>query len=124
MKNSIVVLGGIATIGLLLFAEQVLSLFSGMSPLESLKLVWTFLLHIAATSAIGFVAVSAVKLAKPFLRPSRRVRRARQAQVSAPRAASPRVGKDALIAYLAAQAARRSPRAKVEQTGGESIRFE
>lgn len=109
-KHVLIVLAFVAAIGGLVFADQVMSLFQGMTPLEMLQTLWTFVLHMAVTTALGYVVIGLPKIAQPWLRALRwkqkAVRRGRiQPKPAAPRA--PRMSKDVVLYWLANQLQRK-----------------
>lgn len=129
MKHILIVLAFIAAIGGLVFYDQVAAVFSGMTPLEILKVIWSFILHAAMTTVIGYgVMLGYREIVLPGLRVFRlsstqalrwkrkAVRRGRiQPKPSTPRA--PRMNKDAVLYWLANQLQRKEKPARANQAG-------
>ena len=119
--NKVVVLAFVLGIGAILFADEVIGIFAGMSALEALRTIWTFILHVAVTTVLGYVVVGGLEIVKPWVRMLKRSGRARNravrrgevaVKVTNPRA--PRMNKDAIIAWLAAQKVRKVKEQQVE----------
>jgi hypothetical protein len=95
----------VSGIGGMLFADQIAAVFRGLSPLESLRLIWTFVLHVTVTSVIGYAVVGASKVIQPWVRTMRKrrkaLRRAPRVVGTAPRA--PKVNKDQVLMWMASQ---------------------
>lgn len=90
MKNSLlIVLGIVAVIGAALFGDQVLALFAGMSPLEALRMIVTFILQAAVATIAATIALGLPTWMKPWIRMLRRKRRAARGRESV-RAVTPR----------------------------------
>lgn len=103
MKGSLlIVLGIVAVIGGALFGDQVMALFAGMSPLEMLRMIVTFVLHVAVATILSFVAFTAPELLKPWMRTLRRKRRAarRGEPVKATMPRAPKMNYAALASWL------------------------
>lgn len=115
MKHILIVLTFIGVIGGLVFYDQVLAVFDGMTPLESLRMIWSFVLHAVVTTILGYAGLLAYReIVLPGLRMLRQkrktTRRGRiQPKAAAPRA--PRVNKDSLLVWLASQLQRRESKA-------------
>lgn len=132
MKHLLIVLAFIAGIGALVFYDQVLALVQGMTPLESLRMIWTFVLHAAVTAIVGYgVMLVYREIVLPGLAALRRKRTAgRRGRVQpkpvTPRA--PRMNRDAVLYWLANQLQRKEKPAQANQAeaGNEppAIRFE
>lgn len=131
MKHILIVLTFIGVIGGLVFSDQVLALFQGMTPLESLRMVWSFVLHSAVTTILGYAGLLAYReIVLPGLRVLRQKRKtARRGRIqpkpAAPRA--PRMNKDAILYWLASQLPRRESKATTEAAPSPDeaqIRFE
>lgn len=76
MKFGLIVLTFIAAIGGLVFHDQVAGLFAGMTPLEALETIVTFVLHVAVTTIAAYVAYTLPEIAKPWVKTFRWKRRA------------------------------------------------
>lgn len=110
MKPILIVLTFIALIGGLVFHDQVLAIFAGMTPLAALKLITDYILHVAVVTVIGFVVFGLPEIVKPWLALLRRKRRSLRrghapahTQQAAQRA--PRTNKDAVLMWLAGRLA-------------------
>lgn len=76
MKGGLLIfLGIVMVIGAALFGDQVMALFAGMTPLEAMRMIVTFVLHVAVAKIISYAAFTAPELLKPWLRTFRRKRR-------------------------------------------------
>lgn len=79
MKNWILVLGFMALVGTGLFWEDVYAIFAGMTAMQALDVIVTFLLKVGALSVISFVVYNLPHAIKPWLRTFRwRQRQARR----------------------------------------------
>ena len=76
MKTYLVFLTTVLGVGAALFYKQVWSLFSGMSVLDAMNTIVTFLLHVATATIVGYVAMTLPKFVAPLLRAFRWKRRA------------------------------------------------
>ena len=107
MKPILIVLTFIALIGGLVFHDQVLAIFAGMTPLAALKLITDYVLHVAIVTIVGMMLFGLPEIIKPWLGMLRRKRRSlRRGQdtahtTAAPRA--PRTNKDAVLMWLASR---------------------
>lgn len=121
-KNVMIVLAFVLGIGAILFADEVIAIFAGMSALEALRSIWTFFLHVAVTTVLGYVVFGLPEIVKPWVRMLKRSARAKKRAmrrgevvlkaVSRPR--NTRINKDALIAWLASQNLKRVKTEPVE----------
>jgi hypothetical protein len=125
-KHLMIVLGFVLGIGGILFFDEVLSIFAGMSVLEAMRTIWTFVLHVVVTTVLGYVVIGLSEIVKPWVRMLRRSGRAKNRVLrrgeTAPRVPSsraPRMNKDAIIAWLASQ---KFSKVKPRQTENQ-IRF-
>lgn len=94
----------VAVVGGALFGDQVLALFAGMTALEALRTIVTFILHVAVATIASWAAFTLPELLKPWrraLRKKRRLARRQPTQVAAPRA--PRMNYAALLRLLLTQ---------------------
>jgi len=120
MKQILIPLIFIAAIGGLVFHDQVLALFAGMTPLAALKLITDYVLHVAIVTIIGMVVLGLPEIVKPWLRMLRRKQRTtRRGQVSphhlaAPR--TPRINKDAVLTWLVSRMAKSEGKVQPSQT--------
>lgn len=100
----LIVLGIIVVIGAALFGDQVIALFAGMTPLESLRMIVTFILHVAVATILSYAALTAPELLKPWLKTLRRKRRGTHRGASQPAAPrTPRMNYSALANWLLKQ---------------------
>jgi hypothetical protein len=124
-KHILIIITFVLGIGTVLFADQVLAIFHGMSPLEAMQFIWSFVLHVAVTTIVGYVVVGLPKIVKPWLRMTRKQRRSRigmQQVVSAPK--MPRLNKDQLLLWMAEKLAKPTTKATTAQNSDEDrIRF-
>jgi hypothetical protein len=79
MKNFMIVLGVIVVIAAALFWREVLALFAGMSPLEAMQQIVTFILHVAVATIAAYAVMTVPEFLKPWLQTFRfRQRQARR----------------------------------------------
>lgn len=105
-KQTLIILIFIAAIGGLVFHDQVLAIFAGMTPLAALKLITDYVLHVAVVTIIGFMLFGLPEIVKPWMRLLRQKQRAQRRgripqRVTTPRA--PRINKDQVLMWLASQ---------------------
>lgn len=116
MKGSLlIVLCILAVIGAALFGDQVMALFAGMTPLEALRTIVTFVLHVAVATIFATLALGLPTLIEPWVRMLKQKRRAARrrepAQAATPRA--PRMNYAALANWLLnRQNAQNTPRTR------------
>ena len=75
-KNVLIILIFVAVIGAILFQDLILNMFRDMGPLESIKVIWTFVLHVAVTTALAYGAYTIPEIIKPWLKTFRWKQRA------------------------------------------------
>ena len=75
-KEHLIFLGVLLVIGVILFFDQVLALFQGMSPLEAMQKIFSFILHVVVVTILSYVAFTLPEIVKPWLRMVRRRGRA------------------------------------------------
>lgn len=128
MNFKTIVLIFIALIGGLVFYDQVLALFAGMTPLAALKLITDYVLHVAIVTIIGMVVLGLPEIVKPWLGLLRRKRRSlRRGQpathtTAAPR--TPRINKDAVLMWLASRMAQSNKTPTPSQTpSADDVQF-
>ena len=105
-KHILIIITFVLGIGAVLFADQVLAIFHGMSPLEAMRTIWTFVLHVAVTTILGYVVVGLPAIAKPWLRMFRQKRKATHRSMDVQKTATqraPRINKDQVLLWLASQ---------------------
>lgn len=77
MKKEILIFFGlIAVAGLAMFFDDVMAYFNGMTPLEAIKQIFTFVLHVTVGTVCGYVVFGLPAIAKPWMQMLRRKRRA------------------------------------------------
>lgn len=74
-KEYLIFLIILLVIGAILFFDQVLALFQGMSVLEAMQKILTFILHVVVVTIISYVAFTIPNIVKPWLRMIRRQQR-------------------------------------------------
>jgi len=68
-KKDVLILSVIAmVVGAVFFGDQVLSIFRGMSPLEAMKFIVNFLLHVVVLSILSFLLYGLVEFAGPVMK--------------------------------------------------------
>jgi hypothetical protein len=83
MKNFVIVLGVIVVAAAALFWREVLGLFAGMSPLEAMQQIVTFILHVAVATIAAYAVMTVPELLKPWIQTFRsRQRQARRGRGS------------------------------------------
>ena len=79
MKNFVILLSVIVVIAAALFWREVAGIFAGMSPLEAMRQIVTFILHVAVATILAYAAMTIPEFIKPWLRTFRfRQRQARR----------------------------------------------
>lgn len=77
MKNFIILASCILVIAAALFYDQVLAVFSGMTTLEALKFIATFILHVVTTTICGYIFIALPEIIKPWLRMHKKTSKAK-----------------------------------------------
>jgi len=73
MKKDLLALCAVVLIvGAVLFYDQIINIFRGMSPLEAMQTIWTFVLHIAVGTIFAYVIFGLPEIVKPWLKTMRR----------------------------------------------------
>jgi len=109
MKKSFLILAVVAVvIGATLFYDQVLAIFHGMSALEAMQTIVTFVLHVMVVTILSYVAFTLPEIFKPWLQAlrwkRRAVRRNRGAQkIQGEKQKASRLTTDQIVKYLMAQ---------------------
>jgi len=134
MKNFMIVLGVIVVIAAALFWREVLALFAGMSPLEAMQQIVTFILHVAVATIAAYAVMTVPEFLKPWLQTFRfRQRQARRghgapAVQSVKTAGISKLSKDkiliALIQQLMQKQAKGGESPAVVQDDQEKIHFD
>lgn len=78
MKNFITFLLVIVFIACTLFWRQVWDIFAGMTVLESLNTIVTFILHVTVATIATYAAVTLTEFIKPWLKAFRKSKRAQR----------------------------------------------
>ena len=109
MKNFVILLSVILVIAAALFWREVAGIFTGMSPLEAMRQIVTFILHVAVATILAYVVMTIPEFIKPWIRTFRfRQRQARRAHNSAavrsvrPKG-MPKLNKDRMLIALVEQ---------------------
>lgn len=114
MKRLTIAMVFIALLGAAVFWEDVSALFAGMSPLEALERIVTFVLHVAVATLAMYAVTTIPHVVKPWLRTFRWKQRAARRGAGAihtARLSSPKVNKDALLmAFLEREMSRKGGR--------------
>ena len=110
-NNFLIFLGIVGVIGAALFGDRIVALFAGMTPLDALRMIATFILHVAVATILSFAVFTAPDLLKPWTRALRRKRKSARRQpppVATPRA--PRVNNAALLRWMLTQQSQPKPK--------------
>jgi len=100
-KNFVIGIGIVLVIGTALFFDQVLALFAGLSPIEALRQIWTFVLHVTVGTICAYVAFGLPALIKPWMRMFRQKRRdLRRGRAGQAVLRSPKLDVNRLLAQL------------------------
>ena len=106
-KHILIILLFVLGIGAAFYADEILAIFHGMSPLEALEFIFNYVLHAAVVTIVASLALGLPKLIQPWMRVLRRKRKALRRGEFPNRAPltprTPRLNKDALLAWLAGQ---------------------
>jgi hypothetical protein len=92
-KDFMIVLVIIVLIGAFLFHDQILASFQGMSPMEAMKFIVSFVLHVAVATIVSYIAYTLPEFVKPWMnmmRTNRRRGRRQPTQQKQPRQRSQR----------------------------------
>ncbi len=119
-KNLLVVAVIVLVIGVALFHEQVWALFRGMTPLESLKFIFNFVLHVVVVTIVSYIAYTLPEIVTPFLRMfkrNRRTARRNRSQVKPVSTRQPKLTTDMLLReYILKQALSKTGRGAAQPT--------
>jgi hypothetical protein len=74
-KKIMIALGFIVLIGAALFYDQIWAVFSGMSVMESMKFIVTFILHVTVGTICAYVLFGLPEIIKPWVRLLRQKRK-------------------------------------------------
>lgn len=81
MKNLYIFAGGVLLVGALIFWRDVIALFAGMTPLESIQFIGNAMLHTAVVTICLWGATTLPELVKPWARMLRKAGRRRRKAV-------------------------------------------
>ena len=95
-----------AVIGGLVFRDQVLALFAGMTVMESLAYITQFVLHVVVVTIAVYVATTLPELVKPWMKALKQKRHAVKVIQTAPKQ-KPMTAEQLMMAYLKSQLPKR-----------------
>lgn len=124
-KHILIILLFVLGIGAAFYADEIVTIFHGMSPLEALEFIFNYVLHAAVVTIVAFVVMGLPKLVQPWMRVLRRKRKALRRGELPNRAPltprTPRLNKDAALAWMAAQLARvQTPKASQQRNDDDN----
>ena len=128
-KDFVPVLAVILVVGAILFHEQVLAIFRGMSPLDAMQFIMKFVLHATVVTVLSYIVLSIPKMARPFFRMLRgrhRHRRERYThQMKTARVKSPHISNEQIIQLLRQHGGRSRPEpiANIQPSHDEKLDF-
>jgi hypothetical protein len=130
MKNAMIVLSILLMIAVALFWKQVWGIFAGMSVLEAMNTIVTFILHVAVATIAAYAAMLIPEYIKPWMqalrwkqRQARKARRHGRIPEQATRA--PRLNANSLlISLLARQMGASNNRTPVQREDPPSIHLD
>lgn len=110
MKQALTVLLLIVAAAAVMFWKQVLGVFAGMSVLEAMEFIVTFVLHVTVGTVAAYVAFGLPEIVKPWVRMFKQKRRAQRrgrsvVNVSAPVEKAKRISAMQLLQMLAPEKA-------------------
>lgn len=113
-KHILIILLFVLGIGAAFYADDILAVFHGMGPLQALEFILNYVLHVAVVTIVAYTLFGLPHIVKPWLRMLSRKRKAMRRgglpqRAVAPR--TPRMNKDAVLAWMAGQLARKQPTA-------------
>jgi hypothetical protein len=109
-KDFMIVLVIIVLIGAILFYDQIVAIFQGMSPMEAMKFIVSFVLHVAVATILSYIAYTLPEFVKPWmkiLRTNRRRGRRQPIQQKQPRQRSQRLTNAQILQLLTSLPVRR-----------------
>ncbi len=68
MKNFVIILGVTVVIAAALFWREVVGIFAGMTPLEAMQQIVTFILHVAVATIAAYAVATVPEFVKPWMR--------------------------------------------------------
>lgn len=102
-KDFMIVLVIIVLIGAILFYDQILAIFQDMSPMEAMKFIVSFVLHVAVATIVSYIAYTLPEFVKPWMkmmRTNRRRGRRQPTQQKQPRQRSQRLTNAQILQLL------------------------
>jgi hypothetical protein len=102
-KDFMIVLVIIVLIGAFLFHDQILARFQGMSPMEAMKFIVSFVIHVAVATIVSNIAYTLPEFVKPWMmmmRTNRRRVRRQPTQQKQPRQRSQRLTNEQILQLL------------------------
>lgn len=134
MKNFVILLSVIVVIAAALFWREVAGIFAGMSPLEAMRQIVTFILHVAVATILAYAAMTIPEFIKPWLRTFRfRQRQARRihgntAVRNVKTQRTPKLNKDRMLIALVEQLMQKQTKGKerpaADRDDQENIHFD
>jgi hypothetical protein len=134
MKNFVIVLGVTVVAAAALFWREVLGLFAGMSPLEAMQQIVTFILHVAVATIAAYSVMTVPEFIKPWLQTFRSRQRQARRRVGSTTIGrvkiqgKPKLNKDkmliALIQQLMQKPAKGGEKSAAVQEEQENIHFD
>ncbi len=134
MKNFVILLSVIVVIAAALFWREVTGIFAGMSPLEAMRQIVTFILHVAVATILAYAAMTVPEFIKPWLRTFKfRQRQARRVHSSAvlrsvKTQGAPKLNKDRMLIALVEQLMQKHTKGKerpaADRDDQENIHFD
>lgn len=109
-KDFVIVLVIVVVVGAILFYDQILAVFQGMSPLEAMRFIVSFVLHVSVATIASYAAYTLPEFVRPWLRMMRTKRRRSRRQPNQqkkPRQRSQRLTNAQILQLLASQPAGR-----------------
>lgn len=107
MKNYIIVLVLVLVVSVGLFWQDVFAIFVGMTPLQAMEQIVTFILHVAVATIAVYAVTTLPELIKPWLktfkRQQRQARRGRlsvSAKVPKPRLPKPKASQQPVVMVM------------------------
>lgn len=98
-------------VGAVFFWDQVVGIFQGMSPLEAMKFIITFLLHVVVVTVLSYMLYTAPEIVKPWMRALKKRRSHRGTMTNGKQERAPRLNTDQMLRlYIAQQMSGRTKR--------------
>ena len=110
-------------IGGLIFRDQVLALFAGMTVMESLSYITQFVLHVVVVTIAVYVATTLPELVKPWMKAlSHKSRRSVKPALPTEKRQAPMTAEQLMMAYIRSQLPKREPQRQAP--AGDDARIE